>query len=990
MDPRDRENYYLLLRLSLEKEETDEAVIRAAIKAMAAEWSKRETNSPDARRYRQWFNPAGPGEKAVLDPAQRTSLFQKAAKYVETELPIIVDLRCEEKGFLTKRDIEDIAKLIGIPDEEVRKRLPVLRPHVEINDGKVEVEEKLPKDFELGEFIEWCEILQRAGVGSLYDYRDKDRQDLCLVGKEKSPTGDVASLIDAMLKHLDRNRNKTAEEEAVVQALSKAKQKYFTDDVARKKHDAMDMLTKHFPVLRSAVDKCGATIPEKTFQGIMKLITEIGAPDKLAKAFVWAYAKKTNRSIQRTPAPQVECPKCRDGIKVSITGSCKTCGVKMSDAFRCKSIISGAALAAARGDWVDARQRLDQVVEPLRDLPEYREVASDVEVLRKKDKEAAEKKRLAADKVAAEAQKAYGELRYYKANNALDGLEAIDASHKILILRPKIHAKIKEADSEVARIDKIAATMEQEKEWIRFIKLFPDHPRSSAVPPPRPPGEVKAAVEGLSVTLSWKASPSPEVEGYLILRQADGWPTEQNNDGWKHECDACQAKDAAPPPGQNLHYAVYALRGRKVSVPEHGQPIVILTAKVGDAHAEPGDGKVTLRWKRAQGSKGTRVEKKDKETGTWKHLVDRGEGRESYSDDDLINGHEYNYRLTGIYHDRHAKEVLGAGTEISIIPAEPPEPINDLHASRAGDSAVVLSWSPPPDKASRITILVSSLPSGSREGKVLSKTDAFSLGTPIPITDQGVGQTQYRESFKGRVYFIPITELNGMAAVGRSSVMSSVLPVTDVRVEQAGSKIKIIWKWPSEATCARVLSRSDLAPQGIDDKRASLVGGEDTTRAKYDKSGGLLLDRPTPGSFVHILVLSGVNNDGQTDYGPGVVIRYPSAKISYCTRKQGGFLGIGGHKKFILVMESQEPVPLREMKLVLRKGGRPRSPDDGEVIKIYEPGKRGNPPTILSGTWLDPAPIARRENAFLGLFAAATDEADAVPDIARSNDCQIF
>jgi len=930
MDPHIRDNFYLLLGLSLEKEETDIGVIKAVIDAKMKEWSKRENNDPECRRYRAWFAQGKSGWVTILDAEERQKLFRAAKEHVDKELPDIIDLR-NEKGYLSGDDLKEIAKYIGIAEAEVRRKLPQLRPNAVVNDEPKEGEVKLPKWFKYDEFVNWAELLMKAKVSSLYEFPKLE-----LANKENPDPRTILTAIEARRKKLDLNRNKTPEEEAEKSALDKAAP-YFQDEATKAEYDRMDPLIRYYAELKNAIDRCDKQKPVSAeyYQHIQRMVAGMNVSRDLALGFVWAYAQKNSRRILQAQVPLFPCPKCH--VQNPITKRCQ-CGVNMTDATRFKRNMDGAALAMARGDWVDAQKWLNNVAGTLRDLPEYVAAQNRYNVARKKADDAADKRQRDSDLAATSAAAAFRQSEYDKADGFLIQLAAIDKDHPTLTdLRPKVRAKINEAETEATRIEKITSKTDQEREWIRFARSFPHHPHANALPVPQPPAEVKATVMESSIALSWKASPSPEISDYLVLRRNGGEPTYTVNDGWKLESKSCQAADVGPPPGQNLHYAVYARRGDKMSSPAHGQSAVLLTSKIEEAHAGPGDKQITLSWKMAKGSKGTRIEKL--EAGKWITLASKSMNQVTHIDDKVTNGQTYRYRLRGIYLDTSGRELPSSETELPpVTPAEPPKAVVDLTAERINNESIVLTWTVPAT-GTRFALLAADHPPNNTKENTLAWADALALGKAISGLDSYSGRAEYHEKFTKCKFFIPITERNGIAVIGRTCQAMPFVPgVWNLKAKRAGDDLHVTWEWPDGCQECLVCYRVDRYPESPNDAGANKAT---VTQAAYRQEGVHVIRRVGGHDYYFAVFAYCKEPQGSAWSSPAYELFVGAqTTITYTLKKTGRLVFFrGGRKLAIRIADGSANLP--PLVLVQQTGRQPLSRKDGqEVVKIDTNGKR--------------------------------------------------
>ena len=124
-----RENFYILLDLSLKPPETDPAKIEQAIKKKQSEWSRMRNHPSKGIQAQHYIGMITEIRKVMLnselrekeaEEARKILLEKKKEKYSGIDRHL--DIRMS-KGFITDEEIKKLAKLHRINEEDIRKRL---------------------------------------------------------------------------------------------------------------------------------------------------------------------------------------------------------------------------------------------------------------------------------------------------------------------------------------------------------------------------------------------------------------------------------------------------------------------------------------------------------------------------------------------------------------------------------------------------------------------------------------------------------------------------------------------------------------------------------------------------------------------------------------------------------------------------------------------------------------------------------------------------
>lgn len=125
----EKENYYLLLELSVEPAEKDPQVIEEALKKKQSQWSRYRNHPTKAIQAKQYIDLIPEIRKVMTNPELRQKEAVEAKKILglkETTKYSKLDRHLEllmSKGGLTKKEIAKLAKMHGIEENIIRERV---------------------------------------------------------------------------------------------------------------------------------------------------------------------------------------------------------------------------------------------------------------------------------------------------------------------------------------------------------------------------------------------------------------------------------------------------------------------------------------------------------------------------------------------------------------------------------------------------------------------------------------------------------------------------------------------------------------------------------------------------------------------------------------------------------------------------------------------------------------------------------------------------
>lgn len=138
----ERENYYLLLGLSVDPPEKDPKVIAAALKQKQAEWSRFRNHPTKSMVAKRYIGMIPDIRKVLSDPKLRQKEIQDAKKRLhasEVDRFAAIDRHIEmlmRKGTITKKEITALAKIDEVSEDVIRDRIKKNETILKI-DGEV-------------------------------------------------------------------------------------------------------------------------------------------------------------------------------------------------------------------------------------------------------------------------------------------------------------------------------------------------------------------------------------------------------------------------------------------------------------------------------------------------------------------------------------------------------------------------------------------------------------------------------------------------------------------------------------------------------------------------------------------------------------------------------------------------------------------------------------------------------------------------------------
>lgn len=697
---------------------------------------------------------------------------------------------------------------------------------------------------------------------------------------------------------------------------------------------------EEFETLVSHGIKVGLT-KEQTTEAIRWLAQEKGAHVELSEQAETVICAKCNTLVAKEKKKCTSCgedlwtvcPKCAKVVALSET-ACGSCGFVTADRHRVNLLIRKAQLALQDKN-LDEALKLARQAEVI-----WKARTDDVGFM--------------LDKVEMQIKQAETHRQDYDAALAEKKLRAA-RDHLVMLIGVSPHFKgwdgktpetlQRELELQTRKVEQLlekARQFERENKVSEVIRVFREI-QSLAVDfdevqkgfkkyPPEPPKNVTATVFEGGVVIKWDESPATGSLEYLIVRcenRAPFTPTDGEVVARVPNNNFCDEKAR---PGSFVHYGVFTERGGAYSrcVVSDG---VLAIKEVEDFSLEAGEAKVRGSWKFAVAGGNVRVLCGDEAA------LRKGEGREiqlsnphSFTDENLINGQTYGYRVFVEYRDPQGKTVTTTGKFASATPAILPKEVKQLNM-RAENGELQFEWTPPP--FGTVSVYRLSQKPEWKCGTLISPASLASIGTPLRNKSEKVAVDT--AIAKTRVYYTPFTIAGDMVVVGQTKGFMPAEEVSGLVVEDFESYLQLRWKWSGSFQSVVVAWRHDDYPN---DARDSHAVRQKVTRGEYDAGGGFRIQNPKKKPY-YIVVFTVTENDGKTEYSPGMTpdcqakARDTSvAEINYSLKTKGWLW----NKKFVLSLESKNPVASLPAVLVIAKPGetQPLDSESGKVVARIE------------------------------------------------------
>lgn len=651
-----------------------------------------------------------------------------------------------------------------------------------------------------------------------------------------------------------------------------------------------------------------------------------------------AFARKNSPDNCTTcgQALWLKCPKCKKRVAAA-ERACAECGFKIADRPRVELLLREAQLALQEGELALA-QRNTQEAQKL--WPEHSELAALSAQIKSRQAES-EKQHQQLGQALAD-QKLFEARRICLAliSKAQDykGYDGKDARQ----WRSEIDRRIAEVETWLAkarehernrRLDEAAAAYLEAQR----LATDADEARQGLLRcPPQPPLNVRAQLQAGQVQIEWMASASTGEIEYLVVGKRDGAPSSCEDGQLIARTPDIFCQDKTAQPGSVVHYAVCSERhgARSRLVPAKG---LLIAREVDQFSLEVRNGAVHGSWQFNAPNGRVRIFRQEgqapagregdeiKPTGTH-HFVDRA----------VQLGRVYYYRALVEYHTSGGEQVFTAGRLKSVRPEAPPQKLSSFNIAAEPDR-LLFSWTPVTSGEVKIYRTNQEFPWP--EGAQIQVGQLAEFGLPLDGVFDRNGNRQAQDLSLPRqtlVYYTAVTVSGDAAVVGARQSFIATEDVSELRADDRGHYLQLLWRWPDGCQSAVVAWRTDVHPQDANDE---LAVKRRIARGEYERQGGFRVEKPLSQPY-YFAVFALVEINGATVHSSA--LRSDARAALRLTSQVGIHYSIESaswyqRSRKKLVLKTEQDVPnLPEIVLVARPQElQPRRIEDGQTLVTF-------------------------------------------------------
>jgi hypothetical protein len=814
-----RDNYYILLDISISPPEEDASKINAAIHKKQVEWAKLRIHPTKGRQAQLYLDLLADIKAVMMDDEKRKAEAEEARKIkAKEEIEKYKDLDNAIKLLSTKKQITEdelkkLAQRFSLTEDDVRKRIKV--PIVKNESKKNSV-----KRLEASVAKKIADALKIIGKKSLYDFL------------ELSPTSSI-KILQSKTKDKDtelkRDSNKDAVQTAGLELIGHCSNVFKTEDM-RKMYDAT-LAYQQLEELDKAIEIAGLDkkIDVEEFDSLMKTAKELGLRLDEAEEHIFDYCDKrkwivrspTNYTVEEMKAcgncgvvnPKdakncfgcgfplnVDCPGCQKKNPCTNT-NCTQCGFPIGDMPNAMPLLKEAKEARAHNDHPKAAAALRKA---LLFWPDHPEAVSMLRKIEDREQEITQLAQELGDRL--------DEKKYYAARQLFFRLKRLDPAHPQLSLETTIEGKIKSAESWVKKARTAAKGDDALDCFSRALMECKDCREAvegMAKYPPDPPIGLKAVPSARSITLQWSKSTSRGDVTYAIVRKSQSSPLNALDGETLGETTQTFFDEPGAQPGELYYYGIYSKRGDVYSKSGAIAGPVMRTAEVKNLSATPGDGRINLNWEPPPNIQV--IEVRMKAGGQPSGRSDgrslggvRGDGVVVTG---LTNGRTYGFRVFAVFKNEKGTGVYSGGTGCLSKPTSPPPPVKDLKAVKK-ENNIDATWTPP--GKGTVQLISSKRPFPVECGEMVSAAKLSGLGTQVPV--RRAGEAQIPINFQGLLHIMPVTVEGDIAVIGEPVTATSINEVSNLKGYINSGRLYLEWDWPAGANKVLIMYGNNAFP----------------------------------------------------------------------------------------------------------------------------------------------------------------------------------
>ena len=599
------DNYYRILDLSIEKFESNTAVLEQTLEKKKNEWNS--SNNTNIRSQVDKYYKSGVIKDAFSNSQTWKKIYEEAKEEVDESITQYLYV-VSGKGYVTNEEIESCAK-----NKNVKTSIEYVRRTV--HDLNITIAESRTSDNDMPEisldnfapeskikFSAPAKELSKISCTDYYDFLSKYSEKIgktALFTLEISPDKCVlmAQDIEAFFKSKKEDTKKSAVDKICVSIKhfnkssdAENQQNYNKYLIWTKLKNVLDQIWQ--PLANSSVKEISEKVKGDKIKELMEFIPDKKVAEGLLLSFCnekgITTPKKTNNFslcifcgnafengkrgvLQSCPICHrsflLKCPVCGKTVNSSENGEC--CGFNFEKYPYVKKMCNEVRNYIHVLDLEFAQQRINDINNVWKDFPELEELRSEFD----------SKKKLLGDKIS-ELKKYVAERKMYKARVKYSEIRKRIAEYSDQRIESIINSSIEKAEKIYKLSGHVTDPDEKMKSLMQVLLYASDHHAAKneveSIPPKDITDLTASANQNASfIDISWKSEDVSGTVEFVIKRKRGGAPVSHEDGEEIARTTENAFSDNSFSPGEVYYYSVFAVRGNNQAAMHTTTGIVI-------------------------------------------------------------------------------------------------------------------------------------------------------------------------------------------------------------------------------------------------------------------------------------------------------------------------------------------------------------------------------------------------------------------------------
>ncbi len=898
-----RENYYILLELSIEPFEKNEAKIRSAIDNKKKAWSF--TGSTNLTKLADI-------ERVMLDSNLREKEIKRLISAKEERKKVLLNNLLLIGTDLDSRAIKKMArenKSYGISEKDIR---------ILIDSVKKKNEDR--KNIKI-EFISVDDAntidnhLKKINKKDLYQVLDVQKD---ISAKEMLRRAQMEST-----RLLEKGQKDTALD-PIYQSLYGIILRLFKSEEDKKKYDnylklnlkGSQKLVNFYEMIDGVANANEKSIPSSKKIILLEQGVQTGIENVAQKITLYCSFKGYEEKLDvvvceacgtENKAGASICSQCKKLLFITCANcgkkngntreKCISCGFTFSVAEEVSKLLNDARSALSHNDIQGAENLLTKSKALWAKHPDIAEIETNInerkdiflQILEKIDDNIRNREYYAARNHIREA-----ELKGFK----VDNYTVLKINNKISEFEKNIEQCKKVSEEEAVFI--LSQITEEVSDSTEVRKLLNKYP-------PRMPVQITFSGNETGFIIKWSESVSKGNISYVLIKKKGGMPAAYQDGEVIYEGKNTTFTDAKVQKNTLYYYAVYAVRLGIRSELNVLSRAAVLIGNVENIKIIGGDSLLSVSWKRTDTiyQVNTQICQADfKPSDNNYRLVDN-DRIDGVTIRGLQNGKRYYIKITAL-HTIAGKNFESESVIRSAVPDKPIKPLENFHIKRIGESYIA-TW----EKVSKDVILFQSDRNPSYTvGYVYDINDVLRNMEKVIMHLKSSEEAEIKLKFTGAKYIIPGVISGTNVVLSKPYKMANIPDAQNGYVEKTASgSLYINFKWARSIKSALILYRYDQYPEGPKDSQANFII---CTKEQYDSNSGVEIEDPKVCSYF-ISIYMCYEENSEKIYSDGLKVAFDNKdkqelfyqleyKKTFFSKKRSLFLTVynSDNKKFIM------------------------------------------------------------------------------------------